>query len=183
MKGEVRIIAGKWRGRTLFFDALEGLRPTPNRGRETLFNWLGQSLPGWHCLDLYAGSGALGFEACSRGASSVTFIDKNPLVLRALAANAKILGDEGVMIFAGEARRWLSKTPKRFDLIFLDPPFASQEMVQIWPLLASHINPGGWVYAESAQGVRPTEPWHEVRCTKMGQARLQLFQLNGASDS
>lgn len=177
MKGKVRIIGGQWRGRSLEFEARPGLRPTPGRARETLFNWLGQQLPGWQCLDLYAGSGALGFEAASRGAASVTLVEQDPQALRALKANAQRLQARGVHIQAGTALDWLKRTRDRFDLILLDPPYASTELTEVWPWLALRLNPAGWVYCESAQGLTVESPWQEVRYTKVGQARLQLFQI------
>ncbi len=167
----------------LTFEARPGLRPTPARGRETLFNWLGQQLPGWHCLDLYAGSGALGFEARSRGAARVTLVEKDARALRSLKDNARRLGGDGLEIVAGDAFDWLSRTAQGFDLIFVDPPYASSELGRIWPLLAPRLNPGGWLYCESAHGILPEAPWREARCTKMGQARLQLFQLGTGVDS
>ncbi|NDU85297.1 MAG: 16S rRNA (guanine(966)-N(2))-methyltransferase RsmD [Ferrovum sp.] len=175
-KGEVRIIGGQWRGRAVIFAERPGLRPTPGRGRETLFNWLGQTLTGWHCLDLYAGSGALGFEARSRGAERVVMVERDRQVCASLRANAERLGAEGVSVQCAEARDWLKRDCATYDLIFLDPPFGSDEMAHIWPWIARRLRPGGWVYCESAQGVSELGEWHEVRSTKVGQARLQLLQ-------
>ncbi len=181
MKGEVRIIGGCWRGRQLNFEARPGLRPTPGRARETLFNWLGQQLPGWRCLDLYAGSGALGFEAASRGAEFVTLVEQDSRAFRALVANARRFQALNLDIQSGKALDWLKRTQYTYDLIFLDPPYDSGELALIWPWLASRLNPSGWVYCESAQGMTAGLPWHEVRYTKVGQARLQLFQLRAES--
>ncbi|WP_297456812.1 16S rRNA (guanine(966)-N(2))-methyltransferase RsmD [Ferrovum sp.] len=176
MKGEVRIIGGQWRGRRLAFHDRPGLRPTPARGRETLFNWLGQSLAGWHCLDLFAGSGALGFEAASRGAAQVVLVEQDRLACVALRANAQRLGADGVTVRQVQAHAWLETDPATYDLIFLDPPFGSDEMGRVWSALSAHLRPGGWIYCESSRGMSESDLWREVRCTKVGQARLQLFQ-------
>ena len=120
---EVRIIAGRWRGRRLPVADVEGLRPTPDRTRETLFNWLAPRLVGARCLDLFAGSGALGFEALSRGADAVTMVERAPRVLRQLRDSADRLQAENLSLHAGDALTFLNEPPRCFDLVFLDPPF------------------------------------------------------------
>src|SRR3989304_2759161 len=121
----VRIIGGLWRSRAIPFPDLPGLRPTPDRVRETLFNWLGQNLAGRHCLDLYAGSGALGFESLSRGAASVAMGGRAPNARRALHDNAALLGARDLNVVCGDALEFLAGVPvsARFDVVFLDPPF------------------------------------------------------------
>ena len=134
--GQLRIIGGEWRSRKLDFPHVEGLRPTPDRVRETLFNWLGQELDGWHCLDLFAGSGALGFEAASRGAARVVMIEQAPKVLAALHENHELLHKpSGVEIIRADAIQYLASTQAKFDLIFLDPPYKKgwKKREQCWP--------------------------------------------------
>lgn len=121
---EIRIIGGKWRGRNIRFLAVPGLRPTPNRIRETLFNWLAPVIHGTNCLDLFAGTGALGFEALSRGAKSVVMIDKEPAVINLLKQNAATLHAENLQILHAVFPDSLSQLkPHQFDIVFLDPPF------------------------------------------------------------
>ena len=147
----VRIIGGTWRSRTLTFPDVPGLRPTPDRVRETLFNWLGQYLIGKRCLDLYAGSGALGFEALSRGAAAVVMVERSPRIWRALRDNAALLGARGVNLVRGDALEFLARThgAAEFDLIFLDPPFGKGIPEGMWPQLLGRLSEGGQVYLES----------------------------------
>jgi 16S rRNA (guanine966-N2)-methyltransferase len=123
----VRIIGGEWRGRKLNFPEIEGLRPTPDRVRETLFNWLQGYLPGARCLDLFSGSGALGIEALSRGAASVTFVDQATEVVSQLRSNINLLKAQNAEIIAASALDWLDRRQPdqepRYDLVFMDPPF------------------------------------------------------------
>ena len=150
----VRIIGGLWRSRVIPFPDLPGLRPTPDRVRETLFNWLGQDLTGWHCLDLYAGSGALGFEALSRGAASVTMVERAPRAWRALRDNAALLGARGLNIVCGDALEFLARAPASapaspgFDVVFLDPPFGEGIAEGRWPRLLERLSDQGFVYLE-----------------------------------
>ncbi len=125
--GTLRIIGGEWRSRVLRFPTVDGLRPTPNRTRETLFNWLRDEIHGKNCLDLFAGSGALGFEALSRGAARAILIERNAAACRALGENARLLQAENADIQHSSAWDWLRLTrqePASIDLVFLDPPFA-----------------------------------------------------------
>lgn len=150
----VRIIGGLWRSRMIPFPDLPGLRPTPGRVRETLFNWLGQDLTGKHCLDLYAGSGALGFEALSRGAASVTMVERAVRAWRALQANAALLGARGLNIVCGDALEFLAGVSSgapvstRFDVVFLDPPFGEGIPEDLWPRLIESLSDEGLVYLE-----------------------------------
>ena len=147
----VRIVGGSWRSRVIVFPDLPGLRPTPDRVRETLFNWLGQDLTGKHCLDLYAGSGALGFEAASRGAASVTMVERAPRASRALQANAALLGAHRLNIVCGDALEFLVQRPRLawFDIVFLDPPFELGIPGDLWPRLLEVLAESGVVYLES----------------------------------
>jgi 16S rRNA (guanine966-N2)-methyltransferase len=143
---QIRIIGGKHRGRKLPFADLPGLRPTGDRIRETLFNWLQPVVQGASCLDLFAGSGALGMEAASRGAGSVVMVDSAPEVIRQLAENRKLLDLEQVTLYRADALRWLEQNPTQFDLVFLDPPFRAA----LLPEICHRLEDGGWL-ADGAQ--------------------------------
>jgi 16S rRNA (guanine966-N2)-methyltransferase len=147
----VRIIGGTWRSRVIKFADIPGLRPTPDRVRETLFNWLGQDLTGRHCLDLYAGAGALGFEALSRGATSVTMVERAPQALRALKDNAVRLVARRLNLVHGDALEFVARLPEatRFDVIFLDPPFGSGIPEGLWPQLPGLLSEEGLIFLES----------------------------------
>ena len=151
---QVRIIGGDWRGRKLHFPSIDGLRPTPDRIRETLFNWLSAHISGAHCLDLFAGSGALGFEALSRGASSCYFVDNNKHVLTALSSSAQALNchDRATTILADSSFPMRLEQP--IDLVFLDPPFASQLLASTlnWLCNSPMINADTLIYIEVAKG-------------------------------
>ena len=121
LNNQLRIIGGKWRGRKIKFPDIEGLRPTPDRVRETLFNWLSPVIIGAKCLDLFAGSGALGFEALSRGASKTVFVDSNNLVTQQLQYNQQLFQCSDIEIHKMSAEQYLQTTEKSFDIIFLDP--------------------------------------------------------------
>jgi 16S rRNA (guanine966-N2)-methyltransferase len=149
----VRIIGGQYRRRLLDFPGTEGLRPTPDRVRETLFNWLGQDLPGWVCLDLFAGSGALGFEAASRGAARVIMIEREASAFHALERNRTTLGAAQLDLLRVDAPTWLAHNRETFDLIFIDPPFDSGLAGPLLADLARHLKPGGYVYVEQGSAV------------------------------
>ena len=167
-QSKVRIIAGEWRGRLINFPQAEGLRPTPDRVRETLFNWLGQTLDGKTCLDLFAGSGALGFEALSRGARRVVMVEQNSQVLKALQENARKLGADRLDLVAGDGLKTLSREGKAFDVIFLDPPFHHGILPLLLPLLPDRLAPDGFVYAETEQALEPDEGWEIWRSGRAG---------------
>jgi len=176
-KGRIRIIGGHYRRRLLEVAARPGLRPTPDRVRETLFNWLGQELPGLACLDLFAGSGALGFEAASRGAARVVMVESDRDALGALERNRAALGATQVEIVRGEAEAWLARATEKFDLVFLDPPFRQNAVPALLGKIASRLAPGGRVYAESAEAVDAQAPWRELKRARAGQVSYQLFEL------
>lgn len=151
---QVRIIAGQWRGRRLPVIEAPGLRPTGDRVRETLFNWLGPRLIGARCLDLFAGSGALGLEALSRGASSVVFVEKSKLVLDSLVDATKTWpGIERAKFVCDDATRWMSEEGTDFDVVFLDPPFGLGQLTDWLKALIDEglVRNGGRVYLESAK--------------------------------
>jgi len=150
---EVRIIGGLWRGRKLRFPSTEGLRPTLGRVRETLFNWLGPRIPDAACLDLFAGSGALGFEALSRGAASVTFVERNRKAAAALKSNAQMLGAAGVEVIVKPAASFLRTAgTRRWDIVFFDPPFDDHVAPGLLEAVrADALAPGGVIYVEGAR--------------------------------
>lgn len=138
---ELRIIGGQWRGRRIRFPQRPGIRPTPDRVRETLFNWLALAVEGSHCLDLFAGSGALGLEALSRGAAAATFVESDRVAAERLREAISTLGSDRAVVIQADAPRWLDGPPQRFDLVFLDPPFGSGLMEGVLGKLES----GGWL--------------------------------------
>lgn len=146
----VRVIGGEWRSRVIRFPDASGLRPSPDRVRETLFNWLGQDLSGMQCLDAFAGSGALGFEAASRGAARVLMIEHAAPAVRQLRANQAKLGASQIEIVQADARRLITTlAPGAFDVVFLDPPFASGWLDDLLAPAARLLAPNGVIYAES----------------------------------
>jgi len=167
---QVRIIGGLHRRRLLGFPDVPGLRPTPDRVRETLFNWLGQDLTGLSCLDAFAGSGALGFEAASRGAARVVLLDRDARVLAALRANATALAMPGLEVMAADGVAYLAQPGETFDLIFLDPPFAKDLLEAALPTAVARLAPGGRIYAESPRPLAP-ESLHSWGLTVYRQGR------------
>jgi len=180
-KNEIRIIAGRWRGRRLRFPPAAGLRPTPGVVRETLFNWLQTEVAGARCLDLYAGSGALGFEAASRGAAEVVQVEANPRVVRSLAENSRRLQAGQVTVVRAEVGRFLRRPPPAaFDLVFLDPPFGRGEVADCCRALED----GGWlapdarVYVEAESDWLPEVPenWRPLRHKRVGEVGCHLYR-------
>lgn len=179
----LRIVGGQWRGMKIDFPAIEAIRPSPDRVRETLFNWLQQRILGANCLDLFAGSGALGIEALSRGASAVTFVDREPQVGRHLTQTLQRLGASGATVEIQDATRFLERTPQPFDVIFLDPPFASTLLTAVFAKLSR-----GWlardahIYVESAADT-PLPPlaagWSLYRSKQAGQVGYHLLRAAG----
>jgi 16S rRNA (guanine966-N2)-methyltransferase len=137
----LRIIGGEWRSRRIRFPGLKGLRPTPDRVRETLFNWLAADVAGSRCLDLFAGSGALGLEALSRGAASVTFVESEREAADRLRETTDMLAPGRATVFHADALTWLGGTPQPFDIVFLDPPFDSG----LLPEAVRTLETGGWL--------------------------------------
>lgn len=173
----VRIIGGTYRRRVLKFPDSEGLRPTPDRVRETLFNWLGQELDGQHCLDLFAGSGALGFEAASRGAARVVMIEQAPRVLAALRENAEMLQNPPeIEIKRGDALQYLASTSAKFDLLFLDPPYKKGWIPRLEPLLPGVLNEDAAVYIEAEHEIESLGEWRTVRHGRAGEVHFHLLQ-------
>lgn len=158
-----------------FPDAL-GLRPTPDRVRQTLFNWLGQELHGLHCLDLFAGSGALGFEALSRGAQSVTLVEQNPAVFRALEENARLLKADRAVLQKTDAMQFLSQNTRAFDVIFLDPPFSQGWLERLLPEIGRHLAEGGRLYLEAETEIEDSPRWHLLRHSRAGNVHAHLLE-------
>lgn len=151
MKGRIRIIGGQWRGRKLAVSDRPGLRPTGDRVRETLFNWLQAEVPGARCLDLFAGTGALGLEALSRGAASAVFVERDRRLVDALVGIAQSWpGGERMEVIRADAPDWLEQDDRRFDLVFIDPPFGRTLQQRSLDLLAAgrHVAPAARVYVE-----------------------------------
>jgi 16S rRNA (guanine966-N2)-methyltransferase len=189
--GALRIVGGKYRSRVLRVPARPGLRPTPDRVRETLFNWLGQDLDGLACLDLFAGSGALGFEAASRGAARVAMVEKDRVALAELERSRAVLDAVQVQIVAGDARAFLAKEHEspgarpasRFDVVFLDPPFRQNELPALLAELPPRLQPGARVYVESDAPVSVAPPWTELKRARAGQVSYQLLRWDGHDQS
>ncbi len=172
---QVRIIGGQWRSRMLKFPELPGLRPTPDRVRETLFNWLGQDLTGMRCLDLFAGSGALAFEALSRNAREVVMVERDARARAALAVSVSTLDCGARARIVGiDALQFSDSGAGGFDLIFLDPPFDQGLLDQVWPRVAALASPAGLVYVESGAVFVPDAPWAIL---KSGRASAVYYQL------
>ncbi len=173
---ELRIIGGAWRSRRIRFEERPGLRPTPDRVRETLFNWLGQDLSGQDCLDLYAGSGALGFEAASRGARRVTMVERDKAALRALQSNATLLAAGAVEVVHADALEFLRQHRGRYDVVFLDPPFADDCWLELLAALPPCLKPGALVYCERAEALDDMPGWNVFRSGRAGQVSHQLLK-------
>lgn len=165
------------RSRSLSFPDSEGLRPTPDRVRETLFNWLGQTLHGRSCLDLFAGSGALGFEAASRGADHVVMVENNPAVYQALQDNISRLGLARVFTYCQDGLEFVARDTRRYDVIFLDPPFSSDYLPRLLELVPRLLNEDGMLYVESGANIAFPAPWRIVKAGKTRQVCYQLLQI------
>ncbi len=183
----VRIIGGHWRSRRLEFPQSAGLRPTPDRVRETVFNWLAPVLPGAACLDLFAGSGAFGFEAVSRGAARAVLVERDAGAVAALHASRAKLAADATEIVAGDALAYLNGPVFAFDVVFLDPPYAAGLLAPCLALLAARgwLRPGGWVYLEAPAGETPALPsgWEIVRSKTAGQVGYHLARTKNSKET
>lgn len=178
--GQLRIVGGQWRSRKLAFPDVEGLRPTPDRVRETLFNWLQAVMPGARCLDLFAGSGALGLEALSRGAVQAVLVDQDAAVARCLREHLHTLHAENAQVMQADALAYLQETAQPFDVVFVDPPYRLYDLLQE---CCERLEAGGWlaprayIYleTESARDL-PFLPqnWQVLRSKKAGQVGYHL---------
>jgi 16S rRNA (guanine966-N2)-methyltransferase len=172
----VRIVGGMWRSRLVRFAGRPGLRPTPDRVRETLFNWLGQDLTGRVVLDLYAGSGALGLEAASRGARSVVMVERDATSVRALKEACAALEAHQVEVVRADALEFTLRARTQYDVIFLDPPFADAPWDVLFQRLPAHVAPEGLVYCESGAPVQPPAEWTVHREGRAGQVSYALLK-------
>jgi 16S rRNA (guanine966-N2)-methyltransferase len=175
-KGRVRIIGGEFRGRRLDVVARPDLRPTPDRVRETLFNWLGQRLDGLACLDLFAGSGALGFEAASRGAARVVMVENDRAAFESLKASLAAIGAKQVELVFGDAFDFLRNGRENFDVVFLDPPFGQNALASVFEHLPGRMAGGARVYVEAPEPIEVPPPWRELKGARAGQVSYQLLE-------
>jgi 16S rRNA (guanine(966)-N(2))-methyltransferase RsmD len=175
---EVRLIGGQWKRSKLPVADRPGLRPTPDRVRETLYNWLGADLAGWRVLDAFAGSGALGFEAASRGADEVLLLEREPSLVASLEASRQRLGATALRVQRADAMAWLASAPRdRFDLVLIDPPFDTQLAAAAASLAAPLITEGGFLYVESAEPLaEPPIGLAPHRASRAGAVSFQLFR-------
>ena len=178
----VRIVGGEWRSRRINFPDIEGLRPTPDRVRETVFNWLGQDLTGLTCLDLFAGSGAFGFEAASRGAHQVVLVECNRRIAQSLEDNVQLLcGRRGPLrVVCADALEFLQRDLRKYDVVFVDPPYATWEKTAdaaaVLNKLRPRLNPGARVYLEAAQPLQLPPGWQTIKNNRAGAVHYQLAQ-------
>ncbi len=178
--GQVRIIGGKWKGRKLRFAALPGLRPTPEKLRETLFNWLGSAVEGAKCLDLCAGSGALGIESLSRGAMTVDFVESGPRTAADLEKRLMQLGASESRVWTQDVRRFVSLSERkamRWDLVFLDPPFAGTLLSWLFPRVLDLLacDDSRLCLEAPADLQLGAGPWRELRVSTAGNTSLRLI--------
>jgi len=179
--GELRIIGGEWRRRRLAIADVEGLRPTPDRVRETLFNWLGQHLDGLRCLDLFAGTGALGLEAASRGAAAVLMLERDAHAARQLQSNCQVLGAGPVVqVLQTDALHWLGSRPtadpqERFDVVFLDPPYALDTLQRCLDALPPLLADGARIYLEDDAPLVAPNGWTLLRHDRAGRVFYGLL--------
>ncbi len=175
----IRITGGEWRSRLIQVIDGPGLRPTPDRVRETLFNWLGQDLTGLACLDLFAGSGVLGFEAASRGAASVVLVERDQRAFATLRQNAATLADARLQVLRADALEFAAaagRQGRRFDLVFLDPPYRQAWLDRLWSVLPAMLDRGARLYVEAEAAIVPPAPWRAVRQGCAGQVFYHLLE-------
>ena len=182
----VRINAGEWRSRVIKFPDATGLRPTPERVRQTVFNWLGQDLRGLTCLDLFAGTGVMGFEALSRGATAVTLVEKAVHAYKALLENKQLLMATQANILQQDALQFIKSNTLKFNLIFLDPPYHQQWLDKVLPVIAVQLQPNGFVYVEAEFALDIASEmmagWQVIKQSKAGNVFYHLLKLpNDAS--
>ena len=180
-QNQLRIIAGTWRSRKFYFPPIAAIRPTPNRVRETLFNWLSPIIAHAHCLDLFAGSGSLGFEALSRGASSVTFIDNHREVIEHLQKTIALFHAQNTKVINAEIPIYSFVPEKKFDIVFLDPPF-SQKLIGPcceWLTQQSLLAENAYIYIEAEKMLDPLpipSHWQLIKSKIAGQVKYYLLQ-------
>ena len=173
---QVRINAGVWRSRLLKFPYVDGLRPTPERVRITVFNWLGQDLTGKTCLDLFAGTGAFGFEALSRNAKSVIMVENSRPAYSALLQNQTMLKAENCQILNQDALLFLASNTQKFDVIFCDPPYNKAWLEKLLPILNQHLSQDGMLYVEVEFEIKTDATWQVVKQNKAGNVYYHLLK-------
>lgn len=176
ISNKVRIGGGEWRSRLLPFPDVPGLRPTPDRVRQTVFNWLGQGLHGLTCLDLFSGTGGMGFEALSRGARQVVMVEKSIPAYKALVENKKLLNADAAQILNLDALQFLAQNQLVFDVIFLDPPYNQGWLPKLLPQLQQHLAPEGLLYVEAEFSVRDGDGWQVIKHGKAGNVFYHLLK-------
>ena len=172
----VRINAGKWRSRLLKFTDSTGLRPTPDRVRQTVFNWLGQDLTGKNCLDLFAGTGGLGFEAASRNAKSVVMVELAKPAIKSLKQNQSSLAADNCQIINNDVMQFLVSNQQQFDVIFCDPPYQKKWLEKVLPALGKHLADDGVVYAEAEYQIQSNNDWEVIKQGKAGGVYYHLLK-------
>ena len=172
----VRINGGVWRSRLLKFPDVVGLRPSPERVRQTVFNWLGQDLTGQICLDLFAGTGAFGFEALSRNAKQVVMVESAKPAASALVENHLLLKADRCQILCMDAMQFLAGHRQRFSLIFCDPPYHQQWLQRLLPLLGEHLAENGLLFAEAEYAIESSARWQVVKQGKAGHVYYHLLK-------
>jgi 16S rRNA (guanine(966)-N(2))-methyltransferase RsmD len=176
---QVRINAGVWRSRLLKFPDVEGLRPTPERVRQTVFNWLGQDLTGKTCLDLFAGTGAFGFEALSRNAKNVVMVENSVLAYQSLMQNQQLLDAKNSHILRQDVLAFLSQNTQLSDVVFCDPPYHKAWLEKILPSLNQHLSPSGLLYIEAEFSLELRDllsGWQLVKQNKAGNVYYHLLK-------
>ncbi|MGB7816767.1 MAG: 16S rRNA (guanine(966)-N(2))-methyltransferase RsmD [Methylotenera sp.] len=174
---QVRINAGVWRSRLLKFPDADGLRPTPERVRQTVFNWLGQDLTGKNCLDLFAGTGAFGFEALSRNAKNVVMVENSTLAYKSLLQNKTLLNAQNCQILNQDALYFLANNTQKFDTIFCDPPYNKGWLDKLLPMLNRHVSENGLIYTEAEYALQDGEYWRVIKHGKAGSVYYHLLKL------
>ena len=178
--GKIRIVGGKWRGRKFPVPGVAGLRPTPDRVRETLFNWLQPVIAGARCLDLYAGTGILGLEAVSRGAADAILVEQDSSLIAQIQRNVEMLDAGGeVYVEQAEALSWLRHNKNRFDLVFLDPPFGQGLIEKSTGLLKEKgcLQPHAMIYVESEPELQVPDGLRVIKQGKAGKVKFMLVEL------
>ena len=184
-KGTVRIIGGTMRGRKLHFSASEGLRPTLDRIRETVFNWLTGDVQGAKCLDLFAGSGALSFEAISRGADELVLVEKSSKVVKDLKRNCQTLNLNKVKVVNSDSANFLKNNTEKFDLVFLDPPFGKAMLEETLAQLPAHLSDQAIVYIEQeakSSFEPPADRWEQIKFKKTSSFSYALYRLTSSEE-
>lgn len=176
ISNKVRIGGGEWRSRLLSFPNAPGLRPTPDRVRQTVFNWLGQELHGLTCLDLFSGTGVMGFEALSRGAKQVVMVEKYIPAYKTLIENKKLLNADAAQILDMDAMQFLANNKQLFDIIFLDPPYSQGWLPKLLPQLQQLLVPEGLLYVEAEFSVKDGGGWQVLKHGKAGNVFYHLLK-------